>query len=234
MQAKRTHPSLKPAAFFDVDGTIIDGDITEGHAGENGFTGLLEVCIRKGLVPGFSDPSALSRLREIMHKEALVTDYYPYMYAANVFAGLSERQKEAIRTFMAGPMQKIVSEHVFSFAAHTLEFCRAADIDVYFISASPHIFVYELGPYFSIPQAHCFGIDPDENSDFVNHAHGKAERVQYLCRKKQLKPVLSMGNRWQSDGAMLEHVVRSGGISVLVNDSENAVSSRSLMALDIR
>lgn len=222
------------AAFFDFDGTIIDGDISDGKYGKNGFQGLSELCINKGVIPELKGDLGYVEYKEIREQEAKTTNNYPYMYAPNIFKGISNKEKSNIVSYIKEPIKNIIENNIFYFIKDTLDFCEKNNIAIYIVSASPHIFVQELGQFLNTPRENCFGIDVNNINDFINHAEGKAKRVKYICQKRNLIPILSIGNTWLSDGDMLMHVTKSGGVGILVNDNSSAPIDKSIIPLSIQ
>ncbi|MBI2603718.1 MAG: hypothetical protein HYW48_11765 [Deltaproteobacteria bacterium] len=217
---------LIPAAFLDFDGTLIHGDITDGlREGPETYKGLLELAILAGLLPSYKGPEGVSQMLKDLLLEAQERNV-PYIYAAKPVANLSSKDEAALQALVVHELGQMVERYLFSFTHDLFSFFKKEGIEPYVVSASPHVFVSELYQFTPIPKENLFGVNLNvKNGKRVdgidNHAEGKAERVYDMCMSRNLYPVLSLGNRWSSDGHMLQHVLDHEGIAALVNEPDN-------------
>lgn len=220
---EKKYPQKQPAAFLDFDGTLIEGDITEGKKGShNAYMGLLDLAILGGTIPGFSGPEGL---RSFWHKyeNEFPRQEEAYLWAAQLVANLSTEEDKNLKDFIKHHLKEIVSKYLFSFTHDLLEFCRSEGIVPIVVSASPHYFVQELSSCMPLAHENLFGLNGKMHEgsyvDSILHdAEGKEKRVVSLCEKRPLYPLLGMGNKWRWDGMMIRRVCEEGGLGLLVNE----------------
>jgi phosphoserine phosphatase len=238
--AKKRSPELSPAAFLDFDGSLIDGDITEGKKkGEKTYLGLLDLAILAGALPGYSGPEGLRSFWEKYEKGFERTED-AYLWAGVVVANLTTPDDRTLKEVVIHHLRELVEKYLFAFAHDLFEFFKTHSVDAYVISASPHFFVEELGRYLPIPNANLFGIDgrmkDGELIDKVVHdAEGKEQRVIELCKTRSIYPLFALGNKWRWDGLMIKKVCEEGGVGVLVNEAPpKDYSHPSLFCFEVR
>ncbi len=220
---QKKFPQRRAAAFLDFDGTLIEGDITEGKkSGQNPYMGLLDLAILGGYLPGFSGPDGLRAFWQKYEKE-FPRQEDAYMWAAQLVANLSTDEDKTLKDFVSHHLGQLVDLYFFKFARKLLEFCREEDIVPIVVSASPHYFVQELAHCLPIPRENLFGLngrlDEGKLVDPISHdAEGKELRVVELCAKRPLYPLLAIGNKWRWDGMMIRRVCEEGGVGLLVNE----------------
>lgn len=214
-------PKQRLAAFLDFDGSLIDGDITEGKKTEPSYTGLLDRIIQKGALPGFAGPDGAQKFW--FYYENNKSPMEAWVWAATLIANLPPAEDAALKNIVRQHLGPMLDSFLFSFAHDLLDFCREEEIVPYVVSASPHYFIEEIGEFLPIDSKNLFGLNGKKhNSMYVDsnpHDHaGKAKRVRDLCLTHQLSPLLAMGNKWRWDGGMIRTVCESGGVGLLVNE----------------
>jgi phosphoserine phosphatase len=178
-------------AVFDADGTLWREDVGEAflrHLVDLGWVKL----------PDGSDPYAA-------YERAVDKDRRAgYAYAAQLLAGLSEREVQAEAHFFAGEW---VPKRKISDSLALMELCAKAGLRPFVVSASPRPIVLAAAPLVGFNAADCRGIetavrDGKYTADLVEpvtHAEGKvdaAERVGVLA--------LACGDSLMGDLAMLQ------------------------------
>lgn len=220
-----------PAAFLDFDGTLICGDITDGlRDGPDSYKGLLELAILADILPSYKGLDGVKQMLNALLLEAQECKV-PYIYAAKPVANLSAKDEAVLQHFVVKELETMVKRYLFAFSKDLFAFFETEGVRPFVVSASPHAFVSELFRYIPVPGENLFGVNLTEKHgrrvDHIdNHAGGKAERVRDLCSSRNLYPILSMGNKWSSDGHMLQYVLDNEGIAVLVNEPDNGHISK--------
>ncbi len=221
--AQRQYPGKRPAAFLDLDGSLIEGDITEGKKGaEPAYLGLIDLAIMGGLIPGFSGAEGMRQFWQKYEKE-FPRPEDAYLWASKLVANLPEQEHLTLKEFIIRHLGDMVERYAFAFTHDLLGFCEEEAIVPYIISASPHYFVEELGRFLPIEMSNIFGFNGKEHEgqlvDPMHHdAEGKEQRVRDLCASRPIYPLLALGNKWRWDGMMIRHTCESGGVGVLVNE----------------
>ena len=221
--AAQKFPKRQAAAFLDFDGSLIEGDITEGmKSGQNPYMGLLDLAILGGHIPEFSGPEGLLAFWK-KYEGGFPSLEEAYMWAAQLVANLSTKEDHNLREFVSHHLCELVDKYLFSFARDLLDFCNEEDIIPIVVSASPHYFVKELSRCLPIAPENLFGLNGRmQNGKLVDEiAHdgeGKELRVKDLCAKRPIYPLLGMGNKWRWDGMMIRRACEDGGVGLLVNE----------------
>lgn len=218
------------AAFLDLDGTLLHGDVTEGLAGDGehaGFLGLFEVAARAGLARGYG-PGELGYL-------ALMADYRArlaaeglegYLWAIARFDDLEPDDEAALRALVEHHAREVLAPWVFRSSQEVVRALRDADIELYVISASPSAFVESARVFLpEICPTRLSGIDRSTDArgalrdPLVNYAEGKTTRVQRLLEGPggPRVPLAGFGNCWRTDGPFLEWIASQGGLAVMIN-----------------
>ena len=208
------------AAFFDFDGTIVAGDITEGY--ENHYVGLAEKAIKAGLAKEKSFSRFIEKYEELLqesHEKA-------YVYVAELFANLTEEQYEKLHPLIDEHFAKTLQKHYFHSSIGFLEELHKAGVQIHIVSASPSIFVkaaQKTLPY--LPSENFTGINRQRDGrgrlkdPIVNYGEGKVLRLRRLTTGKNRKvfPLAAFGNSWSTDGPFLKWLARQGGVAVMIN-----------------
>ena len=227
--------SLRFAAFFDFDGTVIKGDITEGYKGL--YLGLAERAVKEGLSRDYSGDDgflALSKKYEELlahsHKKA-------YLFVAEQFANLSKKQDERLAKLVTEHFQRTLQKHIFASSLTFINKLLEANIDVYVISASPEVFVKgAVACLPQIPRKNMSGINRQRNvkkrllCPIVNYGEGKVLRIRHLLSQLPEKTIAiaGFGNSWSTDGPFLKWIRNEGGISVMINGGKKPKDTKGI------
>ena len=212
------------AAFWDFDGTIINGDMTEGrHLGVGDYKGLFERVVKEGLVPEFSDRNGFQRYQENYRKKKSTQE--AYIYLVSCLDQLNDDQQKKLSLFVHEWLSSHYKYYLYSFSVELINYFNSLGVLNYIISASPHCFVKELSSILPIPKEQLFGIDTNRISSgidpIVHHAEGKAKRVEFIVEHfdsdKTLVPVFAAGNSCVADGPMVNHICNSNGVGLMIN-----------------
>lgn len=226
--AQTVFPDKRPAAFFDFDGSLIDGDMTEGkRSGANPYAGLVDRAILDGFFAEFKGEEGRRQFWQV-YDGGFNNSEEAYAWVDILVSA----QKNLLQEYIAGHIKEIVERSLFAFARQLLNFCDHEEIEPFIISASPHVFVKELYSCLAFKRENLFGFCVDNT---VHNAQGKESRLNELCESRELFPALALGNKWQWDGLMLRRACEEGGVGILVNESEpKDFAHPSLYCFDIR
>ncbi len=218
-------PQAHPYFFFDFDGTVIDGDVTEGLQGE--YSGLASLAIEHGLASEEYRGAAgvekfWSKYHEIHAREGTKA---AYVWTADQFANFTPGQRAQFEKIAADYWEKTLKNYLFDSSLQWIRAIQAQGGTVVVLSASPQVFV-EAGAHFvGIPRDFFFGINRDQNekgqwiNPIVTYAEGKVSQMnEILDRDPHAVVVGGFGNSWGTDGAFLKEVaMKHKGLSVMIN-----------------
>jgi phosphoserine phosphatase len=221
------------AAFWDLDGTIINGDITEGrHLGlDSDYSGLFERAVLQGLIPQFKGNKGLKEFRAQYYNQKTIEK--SYVYIAVCLDKLQAPEKEVLKSFVKASMRDHFGQYLYDFSKELI--CEFEQLGVlnHVISASPHLFVQELAEILPIPQERLFGIDyhliVSGKDPIIHHGKGKVERLEFIVeqapRYKKIVPVFAAGNSLISDGPMINKVCSLDGIGLILHAADDDTSN---------
>lgn len=216
------------AVFMDFDGTIIDGDITEGQApgpGRPGYVGLAEAAIRAGFAHQFSGDDGYRDFL-VRYEEGVARDpVEAYVWMSGLFCDLPPDRAAGLERLVERHFRQVLAPHLFRSSVEVIRRLTAADVPVTVISASPHVFVQGARHVLpEIPPARLFGIDRSRDArgrlrdPIVNHGEGKTLRLARLVAGRRVQVLAGFGNSWSTDGHFLRAVVnRWRGLGVMIN-----------------
>ena len=215
---------LRYAAFFDFDGTIIKGDITEGD--KELYVGLAEKAVKEGLARDYAGDDGFLALTAKYEELLAQSHEKAYVFVAEQFANLGNEQKRRLRKLVTEHFQSTLYKHIFVSSLTYINELSKAGIDVYIVSASPEVFV--KGAVTCLPQIplrNMSGINRQRNEKkrllcpIVNYGQGKILRIRHLISQLPEKAIAiaGFGNSWSTDGPFLKWIRNEGGISVMIN-----------------
>ena len=223
LSIRTTHPSLQAAAFLDLDGTLIEGDITEGKRnGKRPYVGLLDLAILGAYIEGYSGVDGLKafwkKYKEDFHKPEDAD-----LWTATLIAKVRSPEDRNWKEFVKHHLSELVSQYLFEFTRDLFAFFSEHNIAPYVISASSHDFVQELHHCLPIPEENLFGLNGRIHNGelvdkIVHDGTGKEQRLKDLCSQRKLFPLFAMGNKWRWDGMMIRQACEQGGVGLLVNE----------------
>ncbi len=227
-------------AFWDFDGTILHGDITEGLS-EDGvvrFEGLQESVMKAGLAPRYSGAEGFQRYRnEYLQMERDRGYRVAYGFIARALAGGSA---EKIGALAAGRFEARFAPYYFQSSIDIFRRLEADGIRNYIVSASPELYVKAAAPSLGVGPDRLYGIatqiDGDTVSDrLVEPVHwgdGKIERIRLILDQiratenaDHVYAIAAFGNSPHSDGPFLKYIAEQRlparfAISVMINGED--------------
>lgn len=221
---KSSLSELQGMAFWDFDGTILDGDIAEGWEAANGrpkYHGMMEEVFLQNFLP-FKDQTTKEKFwqnyRQYLQELRLDKAYF---YMVEVLEQLSETDQKTVEHLAGEAFQNFLKDFFFQSTLELMDFLKNLGVENYIISASPHLFVKAASKILSLPEKNISGITLKE-FPLINYGPGKAQRVKNILQKskslgQKSLPLLAAGNSWKSDGPMCREVTTWGGIGLLIN-----------------
>jgi phosphoserine phosphatase len=220
---RQADDSVVPVAFWDLDGTLLEGDCVDGYRRRDGagYAGMVERAIDGGLCPAFAASGGMrAYLAEYRRRRRRDGRAAAYTFQSLIFAGAA-----------MGPLKEL-ARRVFSeelapwFFADALDGWKrleGAGVRCWVVSASPDFFVRGAASVLGVPEDRCVGMRlrraPDDSSLLPEldgpalFGQGKAHCVRRLLDDmaaaqpgRRFLPVAAFGNDPESDGPMLEEV----------------------------
>lgn len=229
---KQGHRPLVFLAFFDMDGTIIDGDITEGrsprHEGEERVPGLAELTILKELGKDYNEEEDLPLYLEEYEELQKSDEMESIRYCSYNVTGLESETRDKLNQLVYETFKNSLQKYYFSSSISFLRFLQENGVEVYVVSASPEIFVKGASQTLGVPYDHLFGVNLEKNHNgdlidpIVNYREGKIQRVVSIVKEWESKGYdvilfAGLGNSWSSDAPFLSYIAERGGWSFMIN-----------------
>ena len=233
---KAASPDAVPMAFWDFDGTIIKGDISEGIDSSTGrevklYKGLIERTIEAGLNTVYPADGGWERYWERDYKMMKsIGRWLAWPYNAQMYYGQSA---VALDAFCEAECEKVYRRWYFASSMKIWRALAKAGVENYVISASPEIFVRNTAKSLGIPSCRCRGIRVEIVGDFlttkivypVPNGEGKVENLrEFVLARPNGVAVAAFGNSYSTDGAFLRYVATqpslpggAKGTAVMIN-----------------
>jgi phosphoserine phosphatase len=233
------HPRARLLVFWDLDGTILCGDCSEGlqSGGRTVYPGLVQVGIELGLSASYAGPHAHLRcMSDYAWLKGRIGSWLAYPFLAQVFAGAGE---EVLLGMARDHFQGVLRRFYYPGARRILDEFAGHGVEQHVLSASAEVFVRGASDSLGIPAHRLHGIRLRSPGGRVSrelvypvtYAEGKVARLRQIVRAAQSetldRPVFvvgGFGDSLDNDGPYLAHVARgelpSGRpIAALVNEA---------------
>ena len=229
---KAADPTAVPMAFWDFDGTIIKGDVSEGlvEKGEQRFKGLIQRTIEEGYSTVYGREE-WKRYREVDYPRLNeMGRWISWPFNAQIYAGRSVADLDA---FCLREYDLVYRKWYFASSIAMLRALEKAGVENYVVSASPELFVANAAPTLQLPRERLRGIRVHLSAGFVTTqivyplpmGEGKVELVRELVLSRPHGvAVAAFGNSYSTDGAFLRYVAKqpslpggAKGTAVMVN-----------------
>jgi phosphoserine phosphatase len=235
---RREVPAAVPVAFWDFDGTLLEGDCVDGYRRGDGagYAGLMERMILAGLCPAYAGAAGVARCeREVVERKQRDGRGLAYAFQTQIFGGVAEAE---IRALARLAFEREIGDWLFAEALAGWRRLEAAGVRCWVISASADFFVKEAAARLGVGEERCVGMRVRRAADGrlsdalegpLLFGAGKAERMRELLAgmaaaepERVFLPVAGFGNDPESDGPMLEAVCQTvlpagRSVGVLVN-----------------
>jgi len=211
----------RDAAFvtvWDFDGTILDGDCSEGlqRDGKTVYPGLAQLSIEAGLSALYSKEGGFSAFwRDYTMLDERIGHWIAYPYILQMLRGASADQLSQLaeRAF-----ETRYSPHYFASSMNIIRGLQSAGVEVQILSASPERFVRGAAASLGIEPERISGIRVNERAGLlteeliypVTWADGKRRRLEAILQSRANKdpgrPIYligGFGNSYNTDGPFL-------------------------------
>ena len=226
-----------PMAFWDFDGTIIKGDISEGVEYVGGkynklYKGLVELTIEAGLNSVYPPKGGWEQYweKDYLYLRDRIGRWLAWPFNAQMYHGQSAT---ALDAFCEAACENLYRKWYFTSSMKILRALEKAGVENYVVSASPEIFVRNTAKTLGIPKERCRGIRVEIDGDYVTtkviypipNGEGKVEDVRaFVLGRPHGVAVAAFGNSYSTDGAFLRYVATqpslpggAKGTAVMIN-----------------
>ena len=229
---KAADPAAVPMAFWDFDGTIIKGDVSEGleEKGEQCFKGLIQRTIEEGYSTVYGREE-WKRYREVDYPRLNERGrWISWPFNAQIYAG---RRVADLDAFCQREYDLVYWKWYFASSIAMLRALEKAGVENYVVSASPELFVANAAATLQLPRERLRGIRVHLSAGFVTTqivyplpmGEGKVEVVRELVLSRPHGvAVAAFGNSYSTDGAFLRYVAKqpslpggAKGTAVMIN-----------------
>ena len=230
---KAADPTAVPMAFWDFDGTIIKGDVSEGLV-ENGvtrFKGLVQRTIEEGYSSVYRSTDGWKLYSERDYPRLNeIGRWIAWPYNAQIYAGARVADLDA---FCVREFERVYRKWYFTSSIAMLHALEKAGVENYVVSASPELFVANAAATLPLPRERLRGIRVRLSAGYVTTdvvhpvpmGEGKVEAVRELVLSRPHGvAVAAFGNSYSTDGAFLRYVAKqpslpggAKGTAVMVN-----------------
>ncbi len=212
---KAADPGAVPMAFWDFDGTIMEGDVTEGleRDGQHVFSGMVAETIAAGLNRVYKGADGYARYKADYARMNEIGRWLAWPYNAQMFDGVRVAELDAL---CAERFDTVFSRHYFASSVAIMQALEAAGIENYVVSASPESFVANAAKTLGLPRERLRAIRVEVAGGRlttrlvhpVPYGEGKVENVRELvAARPHGVAVAGFGNSYSTDGAFLRYIV---------------------------
>ena len=216
---KAAMPNAVPMAFWDFDGTIIKGDVSEGlREGEADsktvFKGLVEETILAGMCPVYNGETGWRQYCDVDYPRMNeIGRWLAWPYNAQIYAGMETKDLDA---FCERKVSDVYSKFYFASSVKILRELEKAGVENYIVSASPEIFVRNAMGSLGLTRNRARGIRVEivggRITTRIMHpvpfGEGKVENVRDLVLSRlNGVAVAGFGNSYSTDGNFLRYIV---------------------------
>ncbi len=234
--------------FWDYDGTILDGDCSEGliRDGKVVYKGLAQMTIEAGLSRIYGADGFAKFWADYQYMDEHVGHWLSYPFLAQMLRGA----KQAVVHGLAEKhFNAVLKEYLFASSMAIIKELKKAGIEVQIVSASPEMFVRGSSDAVGVPKTQMHGIRLVSRDDIlteeinypVTWADGKTARIQEVLKTKRFssKPtyvLAGFGNSYGTDGPFLKWIASQTlpagkPLSVMINGGKEPEKYQGLFKL---
>ena len=215
------YPRARFLVFWDLDGTLLHGDCSEGLSirGRVVYPGLVQLGIERGFSSAYRGRGAFERaMTDYAFLKERVGPWIAYPFLAQIFAGASAKELGALSR---GHFEGVLSGHFYPGAKRLFDGLSALGVEQHVLSASPEIFVRGAASCLGVPAGRLHGIRlraprgklARELAYPVTYAEGKVAKLSLIVKasttESRGRPVFvlgAFGDSPDNDGPLLAHV----------------------------
>lgn len=215
-KVKAVSPGAVPMAFWDFDGTVIDGDIAVGHKedGREVYHGMTVEGVEAGFSSVFADKAAVDRFFASDYPEMGKTlgRWLSWPSLGQIFHGADALRLEGcLRRYAESTLKR----WYFTSTLRILRALEKAGVENHIVSGSPDVFVKAAAAVAGIPRTHAVGIRlriaggrlTTQLEYPLSMNEGKVECVrEILDACPGSVPVAAFGNSYWTDGPFMRYV----------------------------
>ena len=229
---KAARSDAVPMAFWDFDGTIIKGDVSEGldEDGVQKFKGLIEETILAGLSTVYKGPEGWLRYRDRDYPRMKeIGRWLAWPYNGQIYRGVSAAKLDE---FCMRKYDETYRHWYFESSIKIMQALEKAGVENYVVSASPEIFVRNAAKTLGLPRERMRAIRIAIDAGYmttriiypVPYDAGKVENVRELVlARPHGVAVAGFGNSYSTDGEFLKYIVTQSlpggakGFALMIN-----------------
>ena len=248
---KAAQPNAVPMAFWDFDGTIIKGDISEGlfenekeRTGKQLYKGLIEETILAGLSTVYKGPGGWKQYEEVDYPRMNeIGRWLAWPYNAQIYGGVPSADLDA---FCSQKVAEVYRKWYFASSVAIWQALEKAGVENYVVSASPEIFVRNTAESLGVTRGRTRAIrveiDGGRMTTKVVHpvpfGEGKVENVRQLVLSRENGVAIAgFGNSYSTDGYFLRYIVTqhlpggAKGFAMMINGGKEMPGFEGLFKL---
>ena len=248
---KAAQPNAVPMAFWDFDGTIIKGDISEGlfenekeRTGKQLYKGLIEETILAGLSTVYKGPGGWKQYEEVDYPRMNeIGRWLAWPYNAQIYGGVPSADLDA---FCSQKVAEVYRKWYFGSSVAIWQALEKAGVENYVVSASPEIFVRNTAESLGVTRGRTRAIrveiDGGRMTTKVVHpvpfGEGKVENVRQLVLSRENGVAIAgFGNSYSTDGYFLRYIVTqhlpggAKGFALMINGGKEKPGFEGLFKL---
>lgn len=229
---KAARPDAVPMAFWDFDGTIIKGDVSEGldEDGVQKFKGLIEETILAGLSTTYKGPEGWIRYRDRDYPRMKeIGRWLAWPYNGQIYKGVSAAKLD---DFCHRKYEETYRRWYFASSIKIMQALEKAGVENYVVSASPEIFVRNADRTLGLPRERMRAIRIAIDAGYmttkivypVPYDAGKVENVRELVlARPHGVAVAGFGNSYSTDAEFMKYIVTQSlpggakGFALMIN-----------------
>lgn len=207
--------------FWDFDGTILDGDCSEGLIRDSRvvYPGLAQKVIEAGLSTLYGGANGFSAFwQDYQGMDERIGHWLAYPFIAQMMRGA---RADSIAELAARHFQVTLQQHYFAASRAIMRDLQTSGIEIHIVSASPELFVRAAARSLELPQDRIHGIRTVQRAGVVTEevlypvtwADGKRERIQEILREmgrrapvRPIHVIAGFGNSYGTDGPFLKWI----------------------------
>lgn len=228
---------IKPLAFWDFDGTIINGDVATGGNSPYwdhpvNYPGLVEESIHAGFSSRYHGKDGVVQFFEEYANMKKLGREIAYPYCGQFLAGVEVAKFDA---FAERKFRDNLSNFYYSRSVEMLKALEAGGVENHIISASPEIFVRAAHETLGLPRERFHGVSLAERDGKLTleiaypipAGDGKTELLKRLAGEYNGQPVVAFGNSYVTDGPFMLYTVTNSlpggaiGSALMINGFDN-------------